>query len=121
MALDSDWNYTFFYFFDSNYCAQSSLRYLRRGERVCHCAGETLGLNPGFWSLADPRLARKQSRLTQEEVASHMVTTKSAVSRREASLRSDKGSPWFAAPRKHAHCSPKVRIKLAPVLALRPF
>jgi len=45
--------------------------------------------------------------LTQEEVATRMGTTKSAVSRLEASLRSDKGSPSIVTLRKYAHACGK--------------
>jgi hypothetical protein len=37
--------------------------------------------------------ARKTAGLTQEDVASRMGTTKSAICRLEASIRNDKGSP----------------------------
>ena len=57
--------------------------------------------------------ARKQSGLTQEEVAARMGTTKSAVSRLEASLRSDKGSPSFATLRKYAHaCGKRLEVRM---------
>ena len=57
--------------------------------------------------------ARKQSGLTQEEVATRMGTTKSAVSRLESSLRSDKGSPSFATLRKYAHaCGKRLVVRM---------
>ena len=57
--------------------------------------------------------ARKQAGLTQEEVAARMGTTKSAVSRLEASLRTDKHSPSFATLRKYAHaCGKRLIIKM---------
>ena len=57
--------------------------------------------------------ARKQAGLTQEEVAVRMGTTKSAVSRLEASLRSGSHSPSFATLRKYAHaCGKRLLIKM---------
>ena len=57
--------------------------------------------------------ARKQAGLTQEEVAVRMGTTKSAVSRLEASLRSGSHSPSFATLRKYAHaCGKRLVIKM---------
>ena len=57
--------------------------------------------------------ARQQSGLTQEQLATRMGTTKSAVSRLEASLRSDKGSPSFATLRKYAHaCGRRLVVRL---------
>ena len=60
-------------------------------------------LEEEYTTLAALLEARKQSGLTQEQLAARMGTTKSAVSRLEASLRSDKGSPSFATLRKYAH------------------
>ena len=57
--------------------------------------------------------ARKQAGLTQEEVAARMGTTKSAVSRLEASIRSESHSPSFATLRKYAHaCGKRLVIKM---------
>ena len=57
--------------------------------------------------------ARKEAGLTQEEVAARMGTTKSAISRLEASLRSDKGSPSFATLRKYAHaCGKRLVVQM---------
>ena len=51
--------------------------------------------------------ARSEAGLTQEEVAARMGTTKSAVSRLEACLRSPTHSPSFATLRKYAHACGK--------------
>jgi DNA-binding XRE family transcriptional regulator len=57
--------------------------------------------------------ARKAAGLTQAEVASRMGTTVSAVSRLEASLRSEKHSPSFATLRKYAQaCGKKLMIQM---------
>ena len=57
--------------------------------------------------------ARKTAGLTQAEVASRMGTTVSAVSRLEASLRSEKHSPSFATLRKYAQaCGKKLVIQM---------
>lgn len=57
--------------------------------------------------------ARRQSGLTQEQLAARMGTTKSAISRLEASLRKDKGSPSFATLRKYAHaCGRRLVVRL---------
>ena len=58
--------------------------------------------------------ARKQAGLTQEEVAARMGTTKSAVSRLESSLRTDKHSPSFATLRKYAHARAMPRPHITP-------
>lgn len=58
-------------------------------------------------------LARQQAGLTQAEVAARMGTTKSAVSRLEAALRSEHHSPSFATLRKYAHaCGKRLLIKM---------
>jgi DNA-binding XRE family transcriptional regulator len=55
--------------------------------------------------------ARKQAKLTQEEVAARMGTTKSAVSRLESSLTSEKHSPSVATLRKYAQaCGKKLLV-----------
>ena len=51
--------------------------------------------------------ARKTAGLTQEELAQRMRTTKSAVSRLEASLRDERHSPSFATLKKYAHACGK--------------
>ncbi len=57
--------------------------------------------------------ARQAAGLTQAEVASRMGTTVSAVSRLEASLRSEKHSPSFATLRKYAQaCGKKLVIQM---------
>ena len=58
--------------------------------------------------------ARRQSGLTQEEVALRMGTTKSAVSRLERSLRDPKHSPTFETLRRYAKaCGKRVELRLA--------
>lgn len=58
-------------------------------------------------------LARKSAGLTQEELAGKMGTTKSAISRLEASLRSEKHSPSFATLKKYANaCGKKLMVQL---------
>jgi DNA-binding XRE family transcriptional regulator len=57
--------------------------------------------------------ARKQAKLTQEEVAARMGTTKSAVSRLESSLTSEKHSPSVATLRKYAlACGKKLVLSI---------
>ncbi len=57
--------------------------------------------------------ARKDAGLTQEEIAHRMGTTKSAVSRLEASFGSEKHSPSFATLRKYAKaCGKRLEIRL---------
>jgi ribosome-binding protein aMBF1 (putative translation factor) len=57
--------------------------------------------------------ARQAAGLTQAEVADRMGTTVSAVSRLEASLRSEKHSPSFATLRKYAQaCGKKLVIQM---------
>lgn len=57
--------------------------------------------------------ARKQAGLTQEDVAARMGTTKSAVSRLEASFRSENHSPSFSTMRKYAHaCGKRLVVKM---------
>lgn len=57
--------------------------------------------------------ARKLAGLTQEELAARMGTTKSAVSRLEASLRAEKHSPSFATLKKYAHaCGKRLVVQL---------
>ena len=71
------------------------------------------GLEEEYAALNALLEARKQAGLTQEEVAARMGTTKSAVSRLESSLRTDKHSPSFATLRKYAHaCGKRLIIKM---------
>lgn len=57
--------------------------------------------------------ARKESGLTQEDIALRMGTTKSAVSRLESSFHTDKHSPSFSTLRKYAAALGKrVEIRL---------
>jgi DNA-binding XRE family transcriptional regulator len=57
--------------------------------------------------------ARKQAKLTQEEVAARMGTTKSAVSRLESSLTSEKHSPSVATLRRYAQaCGKKLVVSI---------
>lgn len=65
------------------------------------------GLEEEYAALNELLLARKQAGLTQEDVATRMGTTKSAVSRLEASIRSENHSPSFATLRKYAHACGK--------------
>jgi Helix-turn-helix. len=70
-------------------------------------------LEEEYAALGELLKARKQAGLTQEEVAARMGTTKSAVSRLEASLRSENHSPSFATLRKYAHaCGKRLVIKM---------
>lgn len=85
---------------------------------------EQARLRPGFdaaWDALEEEYsaltvllaARKQAGLTQEELALRMGTTKSAVSRLEASLRSEKHSPSFATLRKYAQaCGKRLVLQL---------
>ncbi len=57
--------------------------------------------------------ARTEAGLTQEEIATRMGTTKSAVSRLESSLRDPKHSPSFETIRRYAKaCGKRVEIQL---------
>ena len=57
--------------------------------------------------------ARKSAGLTQEALAVRMGTTKSAISRLEASLRNEKHSPSWATLRKYARaCGKKLVLQL---------
>ena len=56
--------------------------------------------------------ARKLAGLTQEQLAQRMGTTKSAISRLEASLRNNKHSPSFATLKRYAHaCGKKLVVQ----------
>ena len=71
------------------------------------------GLDEEYTAISELLQARKGAGLTQEEVATRMGTTKSAISRLEASIRSDSHSPSFATLRKYAHaCGKRLIIKL---------
>ena len=70
-------------------------------------------LEEEYAALSEVLKARRQAGLTQDDVAARMGTTKSAVSRLEASLRNERGSPSFATLRKYAHaCGKRLVIKL---------
>lgn len=70
-------------------------------------------LEEEYAALSEVLSARKQAGLTQDEVAVRMGTTKSAVSRLEASLRNERGSPSFGTLRKYAHaCGKRLILKL---------
>ena len=57
--------------------------------------------------------ARSKAGLTQEQLAERMGTTKSAISRLEASLRNDKHSPSFSTLKKYANaCGKKLVVQL---------
>jgi transcriptional regulator with XRE-family HTH domain len=60
------------------------------------------GLEEEYAALNERLQARQQAGLTQEKVAARMGTTKSAVSRLEASIRRESHSPSFATLRKYA-------------------
>lgn len=71
------------------------------------------GLEEEYAAINELLQARKQAGLTQEEIAARMGTTKSAVSRLEASIRSERHSPSFATLRKYAHaCGKRIVIKM---------
>jgi DNA-binding XRE family transcriptional regulator len=57
--------------------------------------------------------ARKLAGLTQDELAQRMGTTKSAISRLEASLRDERHSPSFATLKKYANaCGKRLVVQL---------
>jgi DNA-binding XRE family transcriptional regulator len=57
--------------------------------------------------------ARRDAGLTQEALADLMGTTKSAISRLEASFRSDRHSPSFATLKRYANaCGKKLVVQL---------
>ena len=67
----------------------------------------------GYATLRTLLDARKQSGLTQDEIAARMGTTKSAVSRLESSLRDPRHSPTFETIRRYAKaCGKRVEIQL---------
>ena len=70
-------------------------------------------LDEEYATLAALLGARREAGLTQEDVAARMGTTKSAISRLEASLRNDKGSPSFATLRKYARaCGKRLVVRM---------
>ncbi len=63
--------------------------------------------------LAELPSARKLAGLTQQEMAIRMGTTKSAVSRLEASLRDEKHSPSVATLKKYAQaCGKRLVVQM---------
>ncbi len=63
--------------------------------------------------LAQLPAARKMAGLTQQELALRMGTTKSAVSRLEASLRDEKHSPSVATLKKYAQaCGKRLVVQM---------
>jgi transcriptional regulator with XRE-family HTH domain len=63
--------------------------------------------------LSELPIARKLAGLTQQELALRMGTTKSAVSRLEASLRDEKHSPSVATLKKYAQaCGKRLVVQL---------
>ncbi len=70
-------------------------------------------LEEEYDALSEVFQARKEAGLTQEQVATIMGTTKSAVSRLESSIRGDSHSPSFSTLRKYANaCGKKLLIKM---------
>jgi len=71
------------------------------------------GLEEEYTAINELLQARKEAGLTQEEVATRMGTTKSAISRLETSIRSDSHSPSFATLPKYAPaCGKRLIIKM---------
>jgi DNA-binding XRE family transcriptional regulator len=86
---------------------------LRKAARKPGFKASWSALEEEYAALGEMLMARKQAGLTQEEVASRMGTTKSAVSRLESSLRSEHHSPSFSTLRKYAHaCGKRLMVKL---------
>jgi ribosome-binding protein aMBF1 (putative translation factor) len=70
-------------------------------------------LEEEYQTLSALLKARRDAGLTQEALAEKMGTTKSAVSRLEASLRDQKHSPSFVTLKKYANaCGKKLVIQL---------
>ncbi len=81
-------------------------------------------MRPGFeqaWDALDEQYqalqalleARKTAGLTQAALAERMGTTKSAVSRLEASLRDERHSPSFSTLKKYANaCGKRLLVQL---------
>ena len=70
-------------------------------------------LEEEYSALSALLIARQKAGLTQEELAEKMGTTKSAVSRLEASLRNEKHSPSFATLKRYANaCGKKIVVRL---------
>lgn len=70
-------------------------------------------LEEEYATLAELLNARKAAGLTQEALADKMGTTKSAISRLESSLRSEKHSPSFVTLKKYANaCGKKLLVQL---------
>ena len=71
------------------------------------------GLEEEYAALDSMLTARKLAGLTQEDLAQRMGTTKSAISRLEASLRNEKHSPSFVTLKKYAQaCGKKLVVQL---------
>jgi DNA-binding XRE family transcriptional regulator len=71
------------------------------------------GLEEEYTALNTLLEARKKAGLTQEDLARRMGTTKSAISRLEASLRTQKQSPSFLTLKKYANaCGKKLLIQI---------
>jgi ribosome-binding protein aMBF1 (putative translation factor) len=70
-------------------------------------------LEEEYQTLATLLRARQEAGLTQEALAVKMGTTKSAVSRLEASLRDQKHSPSFVTLKKYANaCGKKLVVQI---------
>ena len=70
-------------------------------------------LEEEYSALASLVAARTAAGLTQEQLAVRMGTTKSAVSRLEASLRNEKHSPSFATLKKYARaCGKRLVVQM---------
>ena len=90
------------------------------GQAALEKAMERPGFKEAWDAVADEYAAlrslleaRRQSGLTQEEIAVRMGTTKSAVSRLESSLRDPKHSPTFETIRRYAKaCGKRVELQL---------
>lgn len=90
------------------------------GEAALEKAMQRPGFREAWESGADEYAAlrslleaRRQSGLTQEEIAHRMGTSKSAVSRLESSLRDPKHSPTFETIRRYAKaCGKRVTLQL---------
>ena len=90
------------------------------GKKVLETAMQRPGFKEAWEAGADEYAAlrslleaRKQSGLTQDEIAVRMGTSKSAVSRLESSMRDPKHSPTFETIRRYAKaCGKRVELQL---------